>query len=364
MESHLASLVDRASEIILTIDGAGRIVTWNAAAERLLGYSTATVRGCEFVEICATECQKATCEALARVDEQQAAQVHDCPVQTAQSTFVLVSWVFSPLLDRSNQRVGVVATGRELTERREIEAGLIWSQRLSTLGAMVGSIAHEIRNPMAICSSAAQFLMDEEDGTPAFRRGCVDKIQRAVQRTSAILENLLKYSRSFTPTEADAVNLVPLIQETLALVGHHAMLHKVQMKVSFSRDDVTVQGTATLLQQVFMHLFLNAIHSMAAGGSLEVDVRTAGGCVSIHVTDTGHGIPERDIDRVFDSFRTTSSASHGTGLSLFVCHSIVRQHAGTIEVRSVEGRGTTFTVRLPSRDARVEPIVLKPAVGP
>ena len=134
---------------------------------------------------------------------------------------------------------------------------------------MAGGIAHEIRNPLAICSSSAQFLM-EEDGTPEFRREC-GKIHKGIQRTSAIIENLLKYSHPSTTARTTLVNLASLIKETLTLVTYHANILKIDMKTSFPREPIMVEGVATLLQ-VFMNL-LNAINAMPNGGRLGIDVK-------------------------------------------------------------------------------------------
>ena len=175
-------------------------------------------------------------------------------MRTTKGTFILVSWVFSPMKDSSNQTAGVVAVGRDLTERQKFETELHQSQKFAALGVMAGGIAHEIRNPLAICSSSAQFLM-EEDGTPEFRRECAEKIHKGIQRTSAIIENLLKYSHPSTTTRTTLVNLVSMIRETLTLVTYHANILKIDMKTSFPREPVMVEGVATLLQQVFMNLF-------------------------------------------------------------------------------------------------------------
>jgi signal transduction histidine kinase len=246
--------------------------------------------------------------------------------------------------------VGVVAVGRDLTERRKFESEMIQSQKLAALGVMAGGIAHEIRNPLAICSSAAEFLM-EEDCTPEFRRECADKIHRGIQRASAIIENLLRYSRPSVEARATAVDLVSVIQETLTLVAHHAAVQRIDVKVALPADPAMVRGAPVLLQQLFINLFLNAMTAMPRGGVLEVGLRAASEAVQVRVTDTGRGIAERDIERIFDPFYTTAPVGKGTGLGLSICYSIAKQHGGSIQVMSAEGKGSTFTVVLPRCDA-------------
>ena len=348
VEQHLASIVESASDIILSTDKNGMILTWNTAAERLSGYAMTEVLKNYFTDFCADDDRMDIQSIFSRIDTRRySRQTKECPLRTKQATFIPVSWVFSPLRDSSNQAVGVVAVGRDLTERRKFEMELHQSQKFTALGVMAGGIAHEIRNPLAICSSSAQFLI-EEDGTPEFRRECAEKIHTGIQRASVIIENLLKYSHPSTTTRTTLINLVSLIKETLTLVTYHANIFKIEMASSFPKEPIIVQGIATLLQQVFMNLFLNAINAMPAGGNLGIDVKINRAGIKVQVTDTGRGISPREIGKIFDPFYTTSTVGKGTGLGLALCYSIVKQHKGTIEAESVEGRGSVFTVTFPA----------------
>lgn len=348
VERHLASIVESASDLILSMDRTGKILTWNTAAERLSGYGVAEVRERFFTDFCADEDCKEIQEIFLRIDTCKYAQMKECPLRTRKEASIPVSWVFSPMKDSYNQTAGVVAVGRDLTERRKFETELHQSQKFAALGVMAGGIAHEIRNPLAICSSSAQFLL-EEGGTPEFHRECAEKIYKNIQRTSAIIENLLKYSHPSTTTQTSLVNLVSLIRETQTLVAYQANILKIEIDTSFPREPVMVEGVATLLQQVFMNLFLNAINAMSTGGRLGIDVKMIYADVQVQVTDTGCGISHREIGKIFDPFYTTSIVGKGTGLGLSLCYSIIKQHKGIIAVESVEGRGSTFTIKLPAR---------------
>ena len=346
VERHLASIVDSASDLIVSADRGGRILTWNAAAERLLGYAVAEMRGRGFSELCAAGDQAEIQDVFTRIEKRRTAQVAECLFKTKQALPMLVSWVFSPLLDHSGQTVGVVGVGRDLTERRKIETELIQSQKLAALGVMAGGIAHEIRNPLAICSSAAQFLL-EEKCTHAFRRECADKIYQGIQRASLIIENLLKYSGPGATSLMVIVDLVALVRETLSLLAHHAALQRVEIKLSGVLTHVPVQGVAVLLQQLFMNLLQNAIKAMPNGGVVTIEMRTADGEVQIRITDTGCGVTKENLGKLFDPFYTTSPVGQGTGLGLSICYSIAKLHNGSIDVVSTEGHGSTFTVKLP-----------------
>jgi PAS domain S-box-containing protein len=223
--------VESASDIILSTDRKGMILSWNTAAERLSGYSAAEARSRCFTDFCTDEDHKDVQEIFSSIDTLKYSHTKECPFQIKQSVFVPVSWVFSPLKDSSNQTAGIVAVGRDLTERRKFEIELLQSQKLAALGVMAGGIAHEIRNPLAICSSSAQFLMDE-DSTLEFRRECAEKIYRGIQRASAIIENLLKYSHTSMTTRTTLVNLVLLIKETLTTIDTRGECDSEQLELS------------------------------------------------------------------------------------------------------------------------------------
>lgn len=353
-ERHLACIVECASDIILSMDKKGMILTWNMAAEKLSGYSEAEARNHYFTDFCTDEDQKNVQEIFSDIDTLKYFHAKECPFRNRQSVAIPVSWVFSSLKNSFNQTVGIVAVGRDLTERRKFEMELLQSQKLAALGVMAGGIAHEIRNPLAICSSCAQFLLDE-DGTLKFRRECANKIHKGIQRVSAIIENLLKYSHVSMTIRTNQVNLVLLIRETLTLVAYHANTNKVEIQTSFSKENIMVQGVSPLLQQVFMNLFLNAITAMPDGGLLKIDAHTEDTAIYIRISDTGCGIPQKEIEKIFDPFYTNSAKGKGIGLGLTICHSIVKRHHGAIEVESAEGWGSTFTVRLCLCGREVEP---------
>jgi len=352
VERNLASIVESASDLIISMDRKGMILTWNAAAERLSGYSEAEARERFFTDFCTDEDHTDIQEIFSRIDIHKRAQTKECSLRTNKDAAIPVSWVFSSLKDDSyNQTAGVVAVGRDLTEKQKFETKLHQSQKFAALGVMAGGIAHEIRNPLAICSSNAQFLM-EENGTPEFHKDCAEKIYKGIQRTSAIIENLLKYSHPSTTTRTTQVDFVSMIRETLTLVTYHANIHKIEIYTSFLQEPIKVEGVATLLQQVFMNRFVNAINAMPVGGRLEIDVKIIHSEVQVQVTDTGCGISPREIGKIFDPFYTTSMVGKGTGLGLSLCYSIIKQHRGTIDVESMEGRGSIFTIRLPSSCGR------------
>jgi PAS domain S-box-containing protein len=347
VERHLASVVECASDIVLSTDSDGKILTWNLAAAKVSGYTFEEVRWRFFYEFCAAEHQEELKRVFAGLKGGGDTRMGEWDLIRKDGTPVQVSWVCSPMKkDRQAQDEGIVAVGRDLTERRKLEMQLIHSQKLAALGVMAGGIAHEIRNPLAISSSSAQFLMDDNI-PPEFRRECAEKIHVGIQRASTIIENLLRFARPSAKADMGGIELTALLEETAELIANQAKIQKIELTTRLPEKPVRVRGMASLLQQVFMNLFLNALDAMPDGGTVSLTVEETLSEVLIRIADTGRGIAKAEMDKIFDPFYTRSPAGKGTGLGLSICYSIVKQHLGSISVESVEGAGSAFTIRLP-----------------
>ncbi|MDP3181948.1 MAG: PAS domain S-box protein, partial [Desulfobaccales bacterium] len=346
VERHLASVVESAQDIVLSTDLEGRMLTWNTAAERLSGFTLQEVRGQNFFDFCAADDQVEMERVFANLQAGEDAQMAEQDLKTKDGGRIPVSWIFSPMKDHLSHIAGVVAVGRDLTERRKFEAQLLQSQKLAALGVMAGGIAHEIRNPLAVCASAAQFIMDE-DVTPEFRQECAHKIHTGIQRASMIIENLLRFARPSVKPDIKEIDLSSLLEETLSLVTNQARIHKIELRAQLPPEPILISGMEGLLQQAFMNLLLNAIKAMPDGGVLGLALGKTDSEAWVSINDTGHGIAPGDLNNIFDPFYTTAPAGKGSGLGLSICYSIIKQHFGTITVDSEEGKGSAFTVRLP-----------------
>ncbi|MGA2866887.1 MAG: ATP-binding protein [Verrucomicrobiota bacterium] len=344
-ERHLAIVVESTSEIILSTDSEGRILSWNTSAERISGYTPREVEHRCFYEFCVQAHQADARRMFSEWKDAKAPQTVEWSLVTKAGRAVPISWIWSPMVEEQAETMGIVAVGRDLTESRKLEAQLLQAQKLAALGVMAGGIAHELRNPLSICSSAAQFLMEAEV-QPEFRRECAQKVCQGMQRASAIIDHLLNFARPSEHNDLVKLDLVAVLQEALTLVADQAKIQHIAASMQSSEAPVLVLGNAHLLQQVFVNLFLNAIHAMPGGGRLAVRVQTARPQVSVQVADTGHGIAPADLPSIFDPFYSKSIGKKGTGLGLPLCFSIIKLHAGAIEVESEPGQGSTFTVRL------------------
>ena len=349
IERQLANVVEHATDIILSTDNATRITTWNRAAEMLSGYCFEQVEAHSLSEYLADETRLDFDRAIESMKRVGQPQMIYSDLVNSQGVRLPVSWVFSPMRNDQGATVGVVAVGRDMTGAKHFEAQLHQSQRLAALGVMAGGIAHELRNPLTLCSSGAQFLL-EDDVSPEFRKECAEQIKSGIERASLVIENLLRFARPQTDDaegELEEVEIVSVVKAALEFVDNLAKLQRVRVVTDSLQGPIFVRGNETLLQHVFINLFLNAIDAMPDGGSLAVSARQCGDQIAVAVADTGCGIPSEEVTRIFDPFYTRSRYKKGTGLGLSICYAIVKQHRGAIEVTSTEGRGSDFVVTLP-----------------
>jgi PAS domain S-box-containing protein len=344
-ERHLSSVVECASDLVVSMDAGGHIVTWNRAAETISGLSADRVAGRAFPTLCDPE-QRRLAEGMLHAADDTGIRRGEVGLLTADGTQVPIAWSCAPMLDDDGAVSGIVAVGRDLTEQRRLETQLLQSVKMASLGVMAGGIAHELRNPLGIISANAQ-LLAERPGDAERSAQCVQKITAATRRASLIIENLLRFARP-SGEQMRVVYIDEVLRETLALLAEHLAARQVTVRQSLRPRLPPVYGNPELLQQVFTNIMLNACNAMSRGGSLLITTRSGGGIVEIRFEDSGHGIAPQHLGHIFDPFFTTMPVGQGTGLGLAVSYSIVQQHGGTIEATSPGAHGATFSVRLPT----------------
>lgn len=345
-ERHLASVVESANDIVVSMDSYGLIMTWNKAAERISGFTESSLLGKHLATICPDDQQvelRSVLQGLARGKTVKNVEIN---LMTKGRKYIPISWSFSLMRDDGNQIVGIVGVGRDLTERRELEAQLVQSAKLASLGVLAGGIAHEIRNPLGVSSAAAQLIL-EYPNDEKLRCECAEKIYTGIQQASHIIEGLLRFAR---PSESrfELTRINDVVEETLVLVAKQMSLQQIKTKKDLAPNLPKVLADKKLLEQVFLNLILNAANAMPQGGNLTILTRSNYmELVKIIFTDTGCGIPKENLDKIFDPFFTTMPVGMGTGLGLSISYGIIKQHNGFIDVESTVGKGSTFTITLP-----------------
>jgi two-component system NtrC family sensor kinase len=221
------------------------------------------------------------------------------------------------------------------------------SERLAHIGQLAAGVAHEINNPLQGIVTYSHLLLERattEDGC----RESLQKIVKQANRCRDIIRGLLDFSRQRKPEKRlSKVNRV--LEECVSLVDNQALFHNIRIVRRLNQNLPQVLVDPSQIQQVFMNMIINAAEAMNGAGQLTLTTRyvPADSAVEVEFADTGHGISEEDLDRIFGPFFTTKEVGHGTGLGLAISYGIVQEHKGTITVESQVGQGATFTIRLP-----------------
>lgn len=236
---------------------------------------------------------------------------------------------------------------------RKAQDSLVRSEKLSSLGRLAASVAHEINNPLAGILTYAKLLLRGYESSTSDDPQRVNAIKylglvkRETERCTAIVRNLLDFARE-RPLRLVDVQLQAVLEEAATLVGNQAKLQNVAIE-----RDVTaippVHGDFGQLRQACVNVMINACDAMKAGGTLRIRARESAGVVTLSFTDTGVGIAPEHLAKVLDPFFTTKEK--GTGLGLSVVYGIVERHGGTVDVASEVGKGTTVTFTLPTAAA-------------
>ena len=345
-ERHLASVVESANDIVVSLDPKGMILTWNNAAERISGYIERELVSKPLTTIF-VDAQKTTLVSIIEgLSKGKMVKHIELGLKTKMGKIIPISWSFALMRDDAHMVVGIVGIGQDLSERRELEAQLFHSAKLASLGVMAGGIAHEIRNPLGISSAAAQLLLEYPENE-SLRKECAQKIYSGIKRASQIIEELLKFSHP-SKGQFELTNINDAVVETLNLIEKQLVLTRIEIKKNLNSHIPVITAEKNLLKQAFLNMLLNAANAMSDGGTLTITTETDGkNSVMIIFKDTGCGIPAENVDKIFDPFFTTMSVGKGTGLGLSITYSIIKHHEGTIHVESTVGKGTTFTIELP-----------------
>ncbi|HAV42769.1 TPA: hypothetical protein DCX15_01960 [bacterium] len=234
-------------------------------------------------------------------------------------------------------------------ELRETQNQLIQSEKLAVIGQMAAGIAHELRNPLNVINSAAYYLKSKIGRRDPELNLSLEHIEREIARADKVIVGLLGFSRPVDSIGSIEINT--LLDDTLLLLGKEFSLSNIEVVKEYAQNLPEVVGDRGQLQEVFLNIVLNAYQAMPKGGILRIKSRESKGekegFIEIVFEDTGQGIPQNDLPRLFEPFFTTRA--EGTGLGLAVSYQIIKRHNGEILAESTLGKGSSFIVRLPMK---------------
>jgi signal transduction histidine kinase len=232
-----------------------------------------------------------------------------------------------------------------ITRMQEQQKQIVEAEKLASMGILTAGIAHEINNPLTSILSFSELMLEQTpESNPNYSR--LKIMVRDAQRARTILRELLSFAKE-TPIRPVKIDVNrPFTEIVESLIAQDAF-RDIELKLNLSPDLPEILADPVRIGQVALNMLLNAIHAITPPGKIEVQTRRADGMLEIVFSDSGQGIPEKHLNRIFDPFFTTKGARKGTGLGLAISYGIIQNHGGDIKVKSAEGQGSEFIVRLP-----------------
>jgi len=346
------NILESLDDGLLVVDLDDKVVRWNTALETLYGVSRSAAAGRALDDLFDGPCVEAV--RAARRDSPTGAVLSRVPLHCRGAKVgrtLIVNCAVVPLrttVTDDGATEGTVVIVEDVTSRVQFEEQLQISEKMASIGLLAAGVAHEVNTPLTGISSFTQMLLEGADPDDP-RTRLLEKIERQTFRAAKIVNGLLNLSRpaSGTVSELAVVDLNVVIADVLGLLEHQFMTHSVKLRRELSESPVLVLGIEHKLQQVFLNLFLNAKDAMPKGGWLSVRTAVDGKHVVAEVADTGSGIPNEYLARIYDPFFTTKAMNQGTGLGLSITYGIVREHDGAIDCDSQVGQGTRFVLSFP-----------------
>lgn len=256
----------------------------------------------------------------------------------------------APIHDKQGRVMHAVSLAQDITEQKKAQQQMLRAGKLAAVGELAGHVAHEVNNPIGIISAKARLLISDhrQDMSEKVHQE-LEKIIDASDRVAHIAQGLLSYCRQSVATR-NPIDVSDPIHAALNLIEQRAEKSGVEIENRLAGDMPFIEANADEMQQVFLNLMLNALDAMPDGGRLTISFEEPAADdheLTVHIADTGNGIPEDIQDRIFEPFYTTKQDGKGTGLGLSICAGIIQSHGGQLQVDSAPGEGTVFSITMP-----------------
>lgn len=350
LTSYTDNILSSIAAGVATLDSNGVLLTWNTAAENIVGVEAPDIVAMHFEDVLdrlmlSEEDKDTLRQAIAHVSETgETYQAYKISFHPRDSEGRYMNLSVSQLLNSTGEQLGLVIIFEDITREIKMEDDFRRMGELAAVGQLAASIAHELRNPLSSIKGAAQFLQKEfehEASIVEFLGIIIEEVNGLNKLTTEFLDFARPMQLELKPTSVNKV-----VEKTLQLMSVHITDHNTAVREALDPNVPEIQADEQQLDQVLKNIIINALQAMPEGGrlSLETGPTPAGGAY-ISVSDTGVGIPPDKIERIFQPFFTTKTK--GTGLGLSVVHRIVENHGGRIEVISEPGSGSAFKIILP-----------------
>jgi two-component system NtrC family sensor kinase len=348
-------IIQSSPNAIIATDMSGSIMIWNRAAEETLGYKASEVIGKMNIDkIYPVGTARKVMQMMRSPEHGGVGKLKAYPMVYVRRDGTVVEGNLSAAIiyDTRGKEIASVGSFVDLKERLDMERTLrrtqeqlLQSEKLAAMGRLTSQIAHELNNPLYGIMNTLE-LLKTEVSPQSKRRKVLEMALSETLRLSELLRKMLSFSKP-DQEEKQAVDLNTILDEILLLHEKQLQENDIKIKTSFAAELPPIMASKNQLRQVFLNLVANARDAMPAGGTLSVKTAAAPEHAIIEITDTGIGIKEEHLKKIFDSFFTTKDSVKGVGLGLSVCYGFIKDHGGDIQVESQLDSGTTFTITLP-----------------
>ena len=251
-------------------------------------------------------------------------------------------------LENANKELSLMNSEliRKNVQSNEVQEQMVRAEKLSAVGTLASGVSHELRNPLSAIKNAVFLLKRKlsKETIPDIDEKIIqflDIMDNEIDRCSKITNDLLGFTRVSEPSRL-AFDINTVVNDALSRVE---IAENIKLSKNLQPDLPMIMIDANQIGQVLINLIQNAYQAMTDGGNLKISTKVSEGFMEVEVGDSGCGIPEKEIKKIFDPLFTTKP--RGTGIGLAVCHGIIQKHNGVIDVKSQEGVGTTMFIRLP-----------------
>jgi PAS domain S-box-containing protein len=354
----LAAVVESSHDAIVSKDLDGTISSWNKGAERLFGYAAEEAVGQNITLIIPPDRRDEERVIIERLTRGERVDHFETVRMRKDGSLLDVALTISPMKDAAGRIVGASKLARDITERkraegalRQAQADLAYMSRVTTMGELTASLAHEIRQPItAALTSAKTCLRWLGRDEPNVAKACetASRIVKDVTRAADIIGRISSLFKKGA-LQWELVDVNELIREMIVLLRSEASRYSISIRTELAEDLPKVMADRVQLQQVFMNLMLNGIDAMketSDGSELTIKSEAGDGQLLISVSDTGVGLPSEQADEIFRAFFTTKD--NGTGMGLAISRSIIESHGGRLWATANAGPGATLQFTLPA----------------
>jgi PAS domain S-box-containing protein len=354
----LAAVVESSHDAIVSKNLDGIITSWNKGAERLFGYAAEEAVGQNITLIIPPDRHDEERTIVERLTRGERVDHFETVRRRKDGSLLDVALTISPMKDAAGRIVGASKLARDITERkraeealRQAQADLAYMSRVTTMGELTASLAHEIKQPIAAAVTNAKTCLrwlGREQPDVAEAREAAARIIKDVTRASDIIGRISVLFKKGA-LQRELVDVNELIREMIVLLRSEANRYSISIRTELAEDLPKVMADRVQLQQVFMNLMLNgidAIKETGGGGELTIKSEAGDGQLLISVSDTGVGLPPEQAEQIFKAFFTTKD--NGTGMGLPISRSIIESHGGRLWAAGASGSGTTFHFTLPA----------------